>query len=449
MSAEQTANLSRSSVGRTFSFQVAYTLLTRLVMGANSVISGVLVARWLGAKELGDLAVLNITIVYAVQLGSLGLASANTYFIARDRTRLSTIATNSLVFCFCTGTILALAVVWLAKSSPQLFTGIPLPLVVVAAAAAPFQLLSLMGLNIFLALGLVAQSNLLDLLGQSAIVVNAVLVLVILHRGLGEIIVMNAAVAIAVSTMIVVLVARYISQQPGERRWQPDAALLGQMMRYGLKVHLQTIASLFLFRVDLLIVKYFRGSAEAGVYSVASQIAVLLMLLPAVISTLLFPRIAAEQDVRGVFACKVTRHATLVMFVICVAVAPLILLLPLLYGPSFSGAVKQALILLPGVYLISIASVLAQHFSGTGLPLPLPLFWIAGLAVNTVANFLVVPVYGAVGAAITSSASYALVFILISFYFQARTGNRLRDAYVIRGPELRQLLNPRRLFAGT
>jgi len=439
----------KSDGARNFSFQVAATLVTRIIMGLNSVVTGVLVARWLGAKELGALAVLNISIAYAVQIGSLGLASANTYFIARDRRRLSTVATNSLVFCFCAGAILALAVVWFARSSPQLFADLPLSLVAIAAAAVPFQLLSLMGLNVFLAVGLIGRSNLLDLLGQSAIVVNAVLVLVLLHRGLPELITLNAAATIAVSLVIVVLVARYISRRTEAGRWQPDASLLRQMMQYGLKIHLQTIASLFLFRVDLLIVKYFRGSTEAGVYSVASQMALLLMLLPGVISTLLFPRIAAEQDQGGALACKVTRHATLVMFVICLLAIPAIYLLPLLYGPAFSAAIEQALILLPGVFLISIAGVLAQHFSGTGLPLPLPLFWIAALVLNTVANFLIVPVHGARGAAIMSSISYALVFALISFYFHIRTGNRLRDDYVIRGPELRALLNPRRLFTGT
>jgi O-antigen/teichoic acid export membrane protein len=95
---------------------------------------------------------------------------------------------------------------------------------------------------------------------------------------------------------------------------------------------------------------------------------------------------------------------------------------------------------------VSIAGVLAQHFSGTGLPLALPLFWVVGLVCNTIANLVVVPKYGAVGAAITSSVSYALVFALISIYFCIRTGNTLREAYVIRTDELRGLLNPRRLL---
>ena len=415
-------------------------------MGVNSLLTGVLVARWLGPKDLGALAVLNVTTAYAVQLGSFGLASANTYFIARDQRTVSAAATNSLIFCGTLGVMLGAMVVLLARSLPEIFGEIPLPVIGLAAAAVPFQLLSLIGLNIFLAAGKITRSNLLDLIGQSAVLVNAILILVVLHRGLKELIAFNSAAAIAVCLLIVGLVVSYI-KRTGNPTWRGDADLLRRMMRYGLKVHLQTIASLLLFRIDLLIVKYFRGATEAGVYSVASQVAVLLMLLPGVIGTLLFPRVAEQQDPSGTFACKVTRHAAFVMFMICLATIPAISLLPLLYGAAFNDAVKQALILLPGVYLISVAGVLAQHFSGTGLPLPLPLFWLVALVANTIANFLVVPVYGATGAAVTSSLSYALVFLLITLYFQHRTRSSFGKMYIIGADELRAVLNFRRFFS--
>jgi O-antigen/teichoic acid export membrane protein len=134
------------------------------------------------------------------------------------------------------------------------------------------------------------------------------------------------------------------------------------------------------------------------------------------------------------------------MLLIYIAAVPGIFALPLLYGREFSDVVEQSLILLPGVILISIAGVLAQHFSGTGLPIALPLFWVVGLVSNTIANLMVVPKYGAVGAAVTSAISYALVFALISIYFRIRTGNTLRDAYIIRGDEVRALLDVRRIF---
>ncbi len=213
------------------------------------------------------------------------------------------------------------------------------------------------------------------------------------------------------------------------------------MMRYAAKMHLQTVAGLLLFRADLLIVKYFRGASEAGVYAVASQVALLLMLVPGVISTLLFPRVAAERDATGTLACRTTRHAVLVMAIVCLLAVPALFALPLLYGAQFAAARTQALILLPGVFLMSIAGVLSNHFSGTGLPIAIPLFWVVTLGFNMVLNYALVPEYGARGAAFSSAVSYTLIFVLITLYFRARTRNSLRTAFVLSGAELRGALS--------
>ncbi|HVF56895.1 MAG TPA: oligosaccharide flippase family protein [Pyrinomonadaceae bacterium] len=434
-----------SHARRNFPAQVAWTLAARVLMAANSVVVGVVVARWLGAEGLGTLAVLNLTIAYAVQIGSMGLASANTYFIARDPRLLAPAATNALVFATVVGAALALLTLWLATSAVQLFGDIPAPLFAMAVLSIPFQLLTLFGLNIFLAVGRVARFNLLDTLAQTLLLVNAIVALVVLKAGLRTLISLNTAASIAVGVVVVWLVANYVRgrRDAGERR--TEAKLFASMMRYGLKVHAQTVASLLLFRVDLLIVKYFRGAAEAGVYSVASQVALMLMLLPGVIATLLFPRIAAERDERGVLAARVTRHTAFVMLLVCLAAVPAVFALPLLYGRMFTDATTQALILLPGVFLVSVGGVLAQHFSGTGLPVALPLFWVAALGLNTALNFALVPAFGPRGAALSSSASYALVFALIALYFRARTNTRLRTAFLMSGAELRGLLNFKRL----
>src|ERR1051325_7710861 len=70
---------------RRFSAQVAWTLATRLLMIVNSVAAGIIVAHWLGAQGVGELAVINVAVTTIVQLGSFGLPSSNTYFIAKDR----------------------------------------------------------------------------------------------------------------------------------------------------------------------------------------------------------------------------------------------------------------------------------------------------------------------------------------------------------------------------
>ncbi len=431
---------------RAFSAQVAGTLVARVLMAFNSVGVGVVIARWLGAEQLGIYAPLNVTVALAVQIGSMGLASANTYFVAQDTRRLRRAARISFVFALAAGAALALALTALSASEADPFGDVPFALFAVAAASIPFQLTTLLGLNLFLAVGRIARFNLIDVTGQTLLLFNAVVALLLLGGGLFTLVALNTAVSVLLSLFVAWLVWRLIDEEQRRQHQEEggatgDEPLFRPLMRYGLKVHAQTVASLLLFRVDLLVVKYFRGAEEAGVYSVASQVALMLMLLPGVISTLLFPRVAAGGDPRAVLACRVTRHTAFVMLLVCAAAVPAVFALPWLYGAAFADVVVQSLILLPGVLLVSVGGVLAQHFSGTGLPPALPLFWTAALVFNTALNLAVVPRYGARGAAVASALSYALVCALIAFYFRARTGNSLRTAFILSGRELRELLS--------
>lgn len=405
---------------RKFSTDVAWTLGTRLLMIVSSVGAGIIVAHLLGAKGVGELAVINVAVTTIVQLGSFGLPSSNTYFIAQDRAHFRAAVVNSFLFAALAGSLLAVALSVIASVRPDWFGFVPPELIRIAALSIPFQLVTLIGLNILLALGKLREFNLLDLVGQSFVLVNALIVLVGLSLGLDALVKLNTATSILVSIVIAVLLI-VAGKKLVESRWRADAALLRRMITYGLKFHISVLAGAIIFRADLLIVNHFRGAAEAGVYSVATQFGMLLMLLPSVIATLLFPRVTAEQDAHGETTWQVTKHTALIMLVCCLAAVPVSFLLPLVYGPAFSEATTLLLILLPGVYLIGLESVLVQHFSALGLPRTIPIYWIVTLVVNLVLVFALVPQFGAYGAAIASTVSYALIFALVTFYFLATT----------------------------
>jgi O-antigen/teichoic acid export membrane protein len=426
---------------RRFSTQVAWTLVARILMTINSVAAGIIVARWLGAERLGQLAVINVAVGTIVQLSSAGLPSANTYFIAQDRRHLAAAAINSLLFALIVGGLLALGLTMLASWRPGWFGFIPPRLIAIAAVSIPFQLITLIGLNIFLAVGRVERFNLLDLAGQSFVLINAVVAIVALKTGLWTLVSLNTGASIFIAVLIAVLVGAYGEKLKDRLTWRPDFRLFGRVMRYGIKFHISILAGALIFRADLLVVNHFRGAAEAGVYSVASQVAMMLMLLPGVIATLLFPRITAEQEVHGETTCTVTRHTAFIMMLCCLAAVPLSYLLAVLYGPAFLDVSLQLIILLPGVYLIGLESVLVQHFNAVGLPRAIPLFWLVTLATNIALVFLLVPRFGARGAAVASTISYALIFVLVSLHFRSRTGRPLSDVLLLRGSELTRLLN--------
>ena len=413
-----------------FSAHVAWTFATRLLMIFNSVIAGIIVAHWLGAEGVGQLAVINVTVATIVQLGSFGLPSSNTYFIAQDQERFRAAAINSFIFALAIGSILAIALSALGSLRTDWFSFIPQQLIRIAAISIPFQLITLIGLNILLAVGKVKEFNFLDLAGQSFVLINAVAALLVLNRGLGTLVTLNTAANIVVSlavTALLVISARNVAQS----KWRTDMAFLRRMIAYGLKFHVSILAGAIMLRADLLVVNHFRGPSEAGVYSVASQFALLLMLLPGVIATLLFPRVTAEQDARGETTCLVTRYTTFIMFLCCLAAVPFSLLLPVLYGSAFTDATRFLLILLPGVYLMGLESVLVQHFNALGLPRAIPLYWVITLALNLILVFALVPRYGAQGAAIASTISYAAIFALVARHFHTSTGRSFSEVFVL------------------
>jgi O-antigen/teichoic acid export membrane protein len=414
-------------------------------MTLNSVVAGIIVARWLGAEGLGQLAVINVAIATIVQLASLGLPSANTYFIAQDQRHLGPVAINSLVFALCVGGLLALGLTGLARARPDWFAFVPTQLLGIAAISIPFQLLTLIGLNIFLALGRIERFNLIDLASQLFVLINAIVALLVLNAGLWTLVTLNTATSVVIGLVLVALIFAYGAKLRDRPLWRPDLSLFSRLIRYGIKFHISILAGALIFRADLLVVSHYRGSAEAGVYSVASQVGLMLMLLPGVIGTLLFPRVAAEQDPFGERTSRVSRHTAFVMLVVCLAAAPLSLVLPQLYGRAFADLSTQLLILLPGVFLIGIESVLVQHFSAMGLPRTIPMFWLLTLLVNLALVFALVPPFGARGAAAASTASYALIFALILFHFRSQTGATLSKTLIPSREELRDMLSRARL----
>jgi O-antigen/teichoic acid export membrane protein len=413
-------NSGLSNLSTRFSQDVAWTLATRLLMIFNSVAAGIIVAHWLGAEGVGQLAVINVAVTTIVQLGSFGLPSSNTYFIAQDRTHFRAATINSLLFATVIGSVLALALSGLASIRPDWFGFVPPKLIRIASVQVPFLLVTLIGLNILLALGKLRAFNLLDLASQSFVLINAVLVLVLLFQGLDVLVKLNTITTVLVSAVVVVLLIAG-GKRLVDAKWRADVALLRRMITYGLKFHISVLAGAIIFRADLLVVNHFRTPAEAGVYSVATQFGMLLMLLPSVIATLLFPRVTAEQDAHGETTWLVTKYTALIMLVCCLVAVPASFLLPLVYGSDFAEATTLLLILLPGVFLIGLESVLVQHFNALGLPRMIPVYWVVTLVVNLVLVFALVPQLGAYGAAIASTVSYALIFGLVAFYFLSTT----------------------------
>lgn len=420
----------------TFAKRVAGTFGVRVLIIVCSFLAGVIIARRLGPAGTGVWASLNVITLLAITIGGFGLPSTITLLVARDTTRARQIILNALAFGVAVGSLLALAISAVALINPGVFGEIPPTLVAIALAALPFQIVSYFCLAAYLGLERIRTYNLVDVSMQACVLINALVTLVLLRSGIFELVIVNTALNIAIALIVVTMAFRATA---AVKTRGLDPLLIKEMLGHGSRFFVSLAAGIVILRGDLLIVSYFRGTEEAGVYAIATQASILLQLLPGIVSTILFPRTSASRDQSGLLTSRVTRHAAFIMLLICCTAVPAAFLLPVIYGAAFSGVPSLFLILLPGVFLLGIETIQVQHFTGLGLPLEIPAYWIITMIVNVGSNLLLVPKYGAVAAAVVSTASYALIFLLVALLFRSRTGRSLREMFIIGADDLRHL----------
>jgi O-antigen/teichoic acid export membrane protein len=424
-----------------FKGQVAMTLVARGAVVGVGLLSSVVTARWLGPDGRGLLATLSVITGLALQFGNPGLHSGNVYVVARRPERTSDVLGNTLLVSIAAGVLAAILACAAAALRPLWFPGIPYALIALTAAVLPFQFMTFLFQNTLLGMQRTAAFNLFEV-GNKILTFGALFVwLVFLRGGAPGAAVLFAALAVLCGTASALYCARVVPFG-----WRFDRALFSEMIRYGGRAYLACLLAFLVIRSDMLLVNYFLGTREAGVYSIAVQIADTILLLPVTIGMILMPRIAGTADGReDETTARVLRHAAVLLGGLClaaaIAVGPVV---RLLYGPAFAGAILATRLLLPGILALGLNGVLMNHFGGRGMPPVTAWSPLLGLLVNVGLNLVMVPRYGIAGASLTSTLAYGLMFAVSLTAF--RRGGRVgfRESLLVGGDDLRTLLGARR-----
>jgi O-antigen/teichoic acid export membrane protein len=170
------------------------------------------------------------------------------------------------------------------------------------------------------------------------------------------------------------------------------------------------IVNLIGYRVELFVLEHFKGLAQVGIYSIAMQAAEAIWLVPqAVASAVTGPTVheTPEGAVRVIrSACAKGLLYTGGIALAVGALAPFVI--PPLFGDEFDGAVRSLALLLPGVVAYAPVTIFVVYLSiRRGRPRLSLLVSFVGLVVTAAMSFVLIPPYGASGAAAASSIGYA------------------------------------------
>lgn len=198
-------------------------------------------------------------------------------------------------------------------------------------------------------------------------------------------------------------VAGHLGYGPGPT-WRQD-------WRFVLTIGITNVVSLLNYRASLFMVEHFKGLSEVGTYSVAVTVAELLWLLSSAVTVSAYSRIGNPN--RAV-ASSMTVQAVRINVLATVLAAPVLLGLawwglPRVMGPAYAASLWPLVALLPGVAAYAAASSLSAFYTNhLGKPQLSGSIAALSLIISVALGWVLVPHWGAVGAAVASSLGYIL-----------------------------------------
>lgn len=229
----------------------------------------------------------------------------------------------------------------------------------------------------------------------------------------GLLTVTSALVSAAGTTAAVQVIAAIRAYRVAGGFGPVDLRLGGQTLWYALRGHGDTLAGVVSTRLDLLIMPAYLAAASIGIYSVASNISLIVWSLATNFSSLVLP--AAVRAGQGGARTVILSLQAVLGFAALLALGLMLIAGPaltLVYGSRFSGGVTPLRILLPGTALLAGGSVLVAGLYALNRPGIASLVQLVGFLITVVGLPIFLPRGGILAAAIVSTAAYSSVFVI-------------------------------------
>lgn len=183
------------------------------------------------------------------------------------------------------------------------------------------------------------------------------------------------------------------------------------LVSYSLQAYAANLLFFLLTRVDFWILEYYHGENELGIYALAVRLIQIMLILPAFLSTVVLPGIASRSlDAHGVHRIFRLLNTVKVMLLLLILLS-CYWAIPFFFGKEFQASAWILVLLMPGILFISAQTFLASYFAARKQVNVNVTSVLVALAVAIAGDLLVIPGYGAQGAAVVSSISYVVCFV--------------------------------------
>ena len=410
----------------------------RLSGYAVGFVASILIARALGPTGRGLYAYPVALLGIVMAFGHIGLEFAQIHLAGQGRD-LRHMWANATVFSVVAGIVCWAGVAGIFAIDPRAAGGLPLSWVAIPMGLVPLLLMSLYWAGLLQLDGRLMGATWASWFGV-ALQAVAIAVMFFLHD-LTPFRVLLLQWLTNGSAWLFLLLACY---RAGLVNLRIDRRLLRRSVVFGVKVYVAQVFLYLVLRVDQVLVGRYAGFRQLGLYALATTVAELLWLLTDPLAAALIPHMVQARvgdDRRLSFAmARLSMSISTVAAIAGWFLAPLVI--PLVYGRGFAGAVPALRLLLPGVVALAAARPLGSVRVKEGQVVLPSVLGLVALGLNVALNLILLPRMGIRGSSIASSVCYGA--LALSYVVIARRRGVAGWLDLVPRPSDLRLLAPRR-----
>lgn len=206
--------------------------------------------------------------------------------------------------------------------------------------------------------------------------------------------------------------------------WKQEFRLL---IRNGLPFIFSGISTILYSKMDILMLEWLDGYKQVGIYSVATKVIDSFYFIPVVMSRTFLPYLKSSDILSNkntTFLYKVLWLSGFVLMLLNCLIVPE-LIVPI-FGNAYLNSKVVLMVLSPTIFAVCLHTGSGSWLTANGKTDFIAQRSLVGIAFNLILNLILIPAYGVSGAAIATSISWFLSFIIIGiFQSEIRSNTKL------------------------
>jgi stage V sporulation protein B len=400
-----------------FALDVSHTFIASIINMLLVFVISIILARHLGAYDLG---VYRLTYTFygvATMVGALGIAVAVIKFVAEykdDEVNLNKIVSSAIITSLVAGVIMSLIIYLLSQTVADLFRTPEMKIqLMLLSPVFPFILVNSILYGTLNGLRKMKRYAIALILQQVLMTVSTV---ILIYRDFG---VSGAIISIVISS--IVMSAYLIYSCRGYFHLILDGYLetTKKLLTFGSQMFGANLINMINLQADVAFLGYFLTATNVGYYSAATGLSKFFLVVPQAIQTVSYPATSeywTQKDIPGLkkMLDKSLKYSALALMPAGLAIGFFAEdIVSRIYGQGFQQSALPLQILLLGTVIFGVACTsIGGSLAGINRPdLSLKAAGISAGA-NVILNIVLIPKFGIAGAAIATCTSLILMTLI-------------------------------------